>query len=547
MSLMLKNSLFADSGKNNALKVLSELKVGTNALTTSEYNTTGMGVKLFPKGIIALIYLLNRDGRDIGVAKTSDGTIAIEISGVHSGNRYGIFVYEDDTVSTGTYDANYGFIAQQIPAEYIVIAEIFALSEKNSTFATHWQTLRNEYEGNNLQKVPFNTSSSYIMDALYFGIEKDFPNFDITNPVPTKAKTGFKDITSKFFNEDGTFNHISIETPVVTDTTGSKISIASLQSKYASLTQSFFDTLTEDEKALIPSVNDFKGYNIPEELLLAAELIENAIVSDLQFAKFVAVVGAKGGGKTMLCLALACIFRLPVRTTQGHADIVISDIIGGTTAIDGVLNTSPKTPLIETCDRGGVWLYDDASYAPTAINTSILSVTGTNYQITDCLGKVHKRHPMSFVFLTANIEEAGCNELNEALESRSFIYLNNDDFLVGISEDERINALIESTGYKSLQKPAYNLAETKTLYKQLLGLHEKVITHIEQSHMYDAVLPDNRSLVAWLTQTVILGDPLLAAKMRYLPAVKTSADKKQELETILKLGISKKLYKRKNK
>ena len=490
---------------------LLAVPLNTTVTCSSPWNTSGTPVKPASAHGWALIHMLHNSERKFGIAYCDDtNELLLEMAAVKSNTRK-ILIYKKDTqdVFVGVLDEDGNVMnGEKVSARYISVLHLIHLISTHQETETTWRECQKEFEAAGKSRIHSCTPVSYLLDALYFSINQEFPDVDLESGVkdiPFPCASDFRDITDDILGITGEFAYANIASPVKNKVTskGGVETLETLKAKYSLVTKDFFDGLTENEKALIPVIEGtrLENYVITEDFLRDLVYIAHAIETKNLYCMSELMEGPPGIGKSLRAYAIAYIFNLPIRYIQGNKDVTSSDFVGGPTADNGVLRTFIDTPLIETMQRGGLLLMDDFTYIPEGYTTALLSTLENPFSIKAADGTVVKRHPMSFMYFTSNPDCYGSRPMNEAIRSRIFIIRQKS--MEDLSRDELITIVMNGSGYT-------NKKDVEIMYQCYEVINNDVKTNPTMAGQ--AIELCIRNLTSWAMMAKIIGNPVLAAQ-----------------------------------
>ena len=171
------------------------------------------------------------------------------------------------------------------------------------------------------------------------------------------------------------------------------------------------------------------------------------------------------------------------------------------------------------CD-GGLCLLDDFTYINEGYTTTLLSVFDNPFSIKAADETIINRHPMCFMFVTANPDCYGSRPMNEAIRSRGYIFHNKcrED----ITADQIIDMVMDASKY-----PIRKDVET------MFTCYELICNDVKgnSSMMGLAVEPCIRNLIHWAKQARVLKNPLLAALDNIIPSLGVSREEERRIYT----------------
>lgn len=268
------------------------------------------------------------------------------------------------------------------------------------------------------------------------------------------------------------------------------------------LVQDFYENLSDEDKALVPDDDSINGY-IPTRLFAnVVKILSDSLSRHDMDGQNVLLMGPPGVGKSVMAIALAYVFHMPYRYTQGYKTMDASEYRGTTIAINGTLHTSTDTPFANTVRRGGLFCDDDANYASEGESTVKNSVLIAPYSMTLADQTTIKRHPFSIFVMTANPTQRGARPINEAVKDRHCIIIEMEPM-----DDEQLKQMVmERSGY-----------EDEDTVSRIIQCWHEINDQVKDSGDGDELSP--RTLVNWARETRVLGSPVQAAKYNVLGAL----------------------------
>lgn len=504
--------------------------------TVSKFNKGSKGSRPSPAAARALINLLFNKERHIGVAKCDDRSeLLLEISSAHSDTRKVlVFNYESNTLAVASMDADGTWSDKQyVSAEYVSTLHLIYLIFSDSDVSLKWRETQTEFFQNNKgQRITQCSSTSYLLDALYYSIGVAFPNFnfdsDIAQVDDTTDRNGFVDITEEIIGIPGEFEFATLSTPAAVapkaKKKSSRLDLDDLRAEFSPCTASFTASLPDNFKALIPQKEGaLKNYVVPDDLYNDLLLIKDAIEDGDLSGMSAYLSGPPGLGKSLRGVAIAYILQFPLFYLQGNKDITAADFIGAPMADNGVFRTDVDTPLLLAMKYGGMCILDDFTYINEGYTTALLSVFENPFSIRAADGNVVHRHPMCFLYVTANPDCYGSRPLNEAIASRIAIYHNKTR--EDTPAEQIIQMVMDASKYS-------NRKEIETMY----ACYELICNDAKNNTtmMGQATESTLRNLIRWAKQARVLKNPLEAAWYNIIPALNVSKEEEKRIfNTIL--------------
>lgn len=292
-----------------------------------------------------------------------------------------------------------------------------------------------------------------------------------------------------------------------------EVSLEHLKAFVQPVIQSYYDSLSEDDKALIPTEEDMKNY-LPSTIFAnVVKMVKYGLENGDMSCQNILLKGPPGVGKSKMAVALAYVFQMPYRYTQGYKTMDASEYRGTTIANNGVLDTKTDTPIAETARRGGVFVDEDNNYSNEGENTVKNSLLVAPYSMVLADMTTVRRHPFSIFVMTANPEMKGARPINEAYKDRHFIILDLES-----PEDDVLTTMIMNESGITNQAIASKMV---TCYH---AINNKIVN---ESEFADQLTP--RSLMNWGKQAKILGNAIEAAKYNVIGAVCASEEFRSEI------------------
>lgn len=500
----------------------------------SKFNTTPKAVKPSPAHGWALIHMLFNQERHFGIAKCdARNELLLEIGSPNTPTRkILIYNYAKQTLACGALDENDAWAArQEVSAEYVATLHLAYLIYSDSDVAAKWREAQTEFvQKNKMKRITNGIGPSYLLDALYFSIGPVFPNFNMETDIiaidDNTDKTGFEDITDGIIGVTGEFHFADITYAKKNNTTAknSKVTLDTLKAQYGHLTAEFYDGLSDVQKALIPKVvgTRLETYIVTDEFARDIAYIANAIEEKDMYGMSEILVGPPGLGKSLAAYATAYIFNWPLYYIQGNKDVTAADFIGAPIADNGVLRTDTDTPLLKAMRDGGLCLLDDFTYINEGYTTTLLSVFDNPFSIKAADETIVQRHPMSFMFVTANPDCYGSRPMNEAIRSRGYIFHNKcrED----ITADQIIDMVMDASKYPVRK-------DVQTMFE----CYELICNDVKSnsSMVGLAVEPCIRNLIHWAKQARVLKNPLVAALDNIIPSLGVSREEERRIYTTI--------------
>lgn len=276
-----------------------------------------------------------------------------------------------------------------------------------------------------------------------------------------------------------------------------------LRNEVFPIVESFYQSLSDEDKALVPSDKLADGYIPTQTFEDTVHILADSLQRNDMEGQNILLMGPPGVGKSMMAMMLAYVFRMPYRFTQGYKTMDASEYRGTTIARDGVLHTNTDTPFANTVRRGGVFCDDDNNYSNEGENTVKNSVLIEPFELPLADQTVIKRHPFSIFVMTANPTQRGARPINEAVKDRHCIIID----LEPLSDAHLQQMVMQRTGY-----------EDAAIVSRMIECWHLINSRLKDGDEDgDELTP--RTLVNWARQTRILGDTVRAAKYNLLGAL----------------------------
>lgn len=131
----------------------------------------------------------------------------------------------------------------------------------------------------------------------------------------------------------------------------------------------------------------------------------------------VGIYGPPGSGKSSIAKEVASILGLPYLNVALSGDTICSELLGATELREGNTSFVPS-PMAEILAYGGVLELAEINLPRADALSALNSILDFNQVLTLPNGQTLKRHPLSFVIATINLDLEGTKDMNEALKDR---------------------------------------------------------------------------------------------------------------------------------
>ena len=509
------------------------VQLNTPVTCCSFWNNSGSPVKPAPAHGWAIIHMLHNQERKFGIAyDDTNKRLLLEMAAVKSSTRK-VLIYDQNTkeVFAGVFDENDTLIDTERPSvRYLATLHLISIIASHQETEKYWRECQQEFASSGKSRIYLSSSVSYLLDALYFSIGQEFPDIDLATDMadlPYPCDGNFRDITNDILGVQGEFTYAKITSTNANKKSAksqSALTLDSLKDQYSVYTKDFFDSLSDDEKALIPKKDGtrLENYIVTPEFATDIAFIADAIENNDMYGMTEILVGPPGLGKSLAAYATAYIFNWPLRYIQGNKDVTASEFIGAPYANNGVLTTDTKTPLLETMRYGGLCLMDDFTYINEGYTTLLLSVFENPFSLKAADGSIVQRHPMSFMFITANPDCYGSRPMNEAIRSRGYIFHNK------AREDITVDSIVDMVCDASKYPIRKDVEIMYDCYEQICN-----DTKTNSSMIGIAVEPCIRNLISWAKQARVMKNPVTAALYNMIPSLGVTREEERRIFTTI--------------
>ena len=131
----------------------------------------------------------------------------------------------------------------------------------------------------------------------------------------------------------------------------------------------------------------------------------------------VGIFGPPGSGKSSIAREIASILNLPYLNVALSGDTICSELLGATELVGGETKFVPS-PMAEIIAYGGVLELAEINLPRVDALSALNSILDFNQVLTLPNGQTLKRHPLSFIVATINLDLEGTKDMNEALKDR---------------------------------------------------------------------------------------------------------------------------------
>lgn len=465
------------------------------------------------------------------IASYEDTRKIIQLKLVDGNNIYDVkFLTDENNKNSSLYSE---FKKSMLSA--IILLHIFYLVYKDISNTSNPSNFRFSYESCFSYFTDENIFNNYMddpignrfveMEAVYQQAANTFENFcnsldDIE--VLSSAVEG-TDMTNEFvyrnsgFNKFGNSNDVAkVAKQVIFDSLSDEEKMDYLKDDVYDAVKKYVDGLNDADKALIPTKESIKGY-IPSKLFCnVVKMVKYGIEHNDMSMQNILLKGSPGVGKSKMAVALAYVFQMPYRYTQGYKTMDASEYRGTTIASEGKLTTKTDTPMAETARRGGVFVDEDNNYSNEGENTVKNSLLVAPYSMVLADMTTVKRHPFSIFVMTANPEMKGARPINEAYKDRHFIIID----LPSPQDEVLVKMLVNESNISPM------------IAKKMVDAWHTINLSIKEDNEFADLLTP-RSLVNWAKQTVILNNASEACEYNILGALCSSDEFKDKVRTTI--------------
>ncbi len=355
---------------------LTEIKTDKRFYGSSGYNANGDEIAV-PGGLVnAMIKLFLSD--DIGLGVTEKGEIYVEAMGDDRENRVGLlystaektvkacrFNINDITTKQSLVNSTVKSIPYSVALPYLAELRIV---DKYNELTDAWNEIISESEKGYMPMIPDCQGSENLIDSFVSSVASDYPitlgSIENLAVVPGEVY----DYTTELLGKEGRFLLTKgIPKPDGRDFLSNGNSktyqqqMNDLREEVFPLVKDYYESLSEEEKALIPDEEKLGIYIPTTKFKNVVRIIADGIRNGEKDSQNVLLKGPPGVGKSTMAVAVAYVFRMPYRFTQSYKTADASEYIGTTVADNGVLKTNIETQFAQTVLHGGVHMDDDNS------------------------------------------------------------------------------------------------------------------------------------------------------------------------------------------
>ena len=500
----------------------------------SGYNMDGKEIAV-PGGLLnAMIKLFLSD--DIGIGVTAKGEIYVEAMGDDREYRVGIqyspkekqvkacrFNINDVMTKQALINSSVKSIPYFVALPYLVEQRIV---DRFQELSDAWDEIMAESGNGYIPTIPDCQGTENLIDSFVSSCAENYPITlgEIENLAIAPAEV--YDYTPELLGKDeGRFvlakgvPKPNDEDPLLGDNGKTyQQQMQDLRDEVFPLVKEYYESLSEEEKALIPDEEKLGIYIPTTKFKNVVRIIADGIRNGEKDSQNVLLKGPPGVGKSTMAVAVAYVFQMPYRFTQSFKTADASEYIGTTVADNGVLKTNIETQFAQTVLHGGVHMDDDNNYAAEGEGTVKNSILIAPYTIKLADGSMAKRHPFSIFMMSANPDMKGARPINEAYKDRFCAIID----LEKLSNEDMVRMVRERSRF-----------EDEATILRMIEVWNKINEHIAESgETADMLSP--RSLVNWAKQTRIIGDVIEAANYNLLAALCANEEFTQDvLDTII--------------
>lgn len=413
----------------SVISSLSDLEASIDNNEISGYNPNGT-VKKIPGGIInSLIKIFLAE--QIGIGISEQGEIYVEIMGNQRNEIVSVLYstrekilqacYYDKTqpLDRHTLSQTNSKFSQYLIIPYLVMQRI---KDVHSELEVAWDEIYADAEISGFRKIGKTKGAGILIDSVVCGAVQEYAisigNVQNLNTIPS---TVYDYTPELLYGKNGAFvlskgikKEFDGDPFTMSENKTYSDQMKALKAKAWPLVKDYYESLSEDEKNLVPDEQRL-GIYIPTQLFKdIVDIIIDGMKNGDMISQNVLLKGPPGVGKSVMAVALAYVFSMPYRFTQSYKTADASEYIGTTIADNGVLKTNIETQFALTVMHGGVHMDDDNNYAAEGEGTVKNSVLIEPYTIKLADGSMAKRHPFSIFMMSANPDMKGARPINEA-------------------------------------------------------------------------------------------------------------------------------------
>ena len=279
----------------------------------------------------------------------------------------GLLLLSFDGMQQTLSSASYNMTTRQIvpcsgtPTAYLIPHFIYQRLTAPGVLDAQWATVIENMSNNGLRVMSCPAADTILEREYYLGKTEIGNIMTDTIGFLNYLPSDLEDITESLFGRRAdanafreaettlgiVFDGVSLdsETASVQPAATARDKMEALRNEVFPVVEPFYQSLSDEDKALIPSEELADGYVPTQTFEDTVHILADSLQRGDMEGQNILLMGPPGVGKSMMAMMLAYVFRMPYRFTQGYKTMDASEYRGTTIARDGVLHTNTDTPF----------------------------------------------------------------------------------------------------------------------------------------------------------------------------------------------------------
>lgn len=471
------------------------------------YNWRGKGARAVLARPIAEAIVSLFDDTILGVAKTDDGKLYMELTAVGDRSKVYQILYASQPMPIIQMYSKDVDIETNLASRHMFVPILCEdiCTKTNQELLIIIQGLREVFERNGLpfDKNDTNTEKYFFLAHDYFYFEHKGSDYTVVvDPI-----VGIKlqeDLTWDILKKDSDFRIVK---PKKKQSRVKGNTKASTSPKIAVPTIDFGEPLPKEMEEKIPNLPDWM--QVPKKLIpVEKSMATGKVISLLQH-------GPAGGGKTTNAKLICRDIKLPLIAVV-NCTTNLDEFALGKYIPKGRDFVFFKSEVTEAIEWGGAVVFEELNFGRPEHLAFLNSLLDNNGFVRLDNGEVIKRHPCFRFFATMNYNYAGTNDLNKALYNRFHAKARIKD----LTDEQIKNLLLNESGV------------TSKIANDMIVIYRKLQTKIAEEMREEIISP--RDILNWAVQSQD-SDPLTAAEFTVCAISESDERFEEEIWDIVKM------------